>query len=515
MKITKITTIFVYIIFFLSMIFSVSAAQTPVDLGTAENFVILSKSGISTTGTTSIVGNIGSSPIDSTAITGFDLIVDSSNEFATSSLINGKVYASDYSSPTPASLTTAISDMQTAYTDAAGRTLPDYTELGAGNIGGLTLTPGLYKWGTDVIIPTDVTLSGSSTDVWIFQIAQNLDISNGKQIHLTGGAQAKNVFWQVAGQTTIGTTAVFNGIILSQTAIVLNNGATLNGRALAQTAVTLDANSVSMPVETVATSSNSKEDNVESTENNAGTSSSTDNLECTAWSECNSEGVSLQTCSEPNKASYIKTQSCTPPLTQTNNNIANKEITIEEEKDSNIEVTENNQVNREITQELNEQIDEKKEEIKTGNYINSEEKILQVKELNENLKELRVNEIFAKTDLNITAKTNSNGKTKFEIMLQNGTTTEIKIMPDTASKIALEKLRIKVCSIENNCTIVLKEVGSSKNKIIEYEIKIERNSKILGVFSKKMYVIASVNAETGAVKINKPFWAFMAVEPKE
>jgi len=134
--------------------------------------------------------------------------------------------------------------MQTAYTDAAGRTLPNFTELGAGNIGGLTLRPGLYKWSSAVTIPTNVTLSGGENDVWIFQIAQTLGISSGKQVILSGGAKAKNIFWQVAGVTTLGTTSRFNGNILSQTAIVLQTGARLNGRALAQTAVTLDANTV-------------------------------------------------------------------------------------------------------------------------------------------------------------------------------------------------------------------------------------------------------------------------------
>jgi hypothetical protein len=137
--------------------------------------------------------------------------------------------------------------MMTAYTDAAGRSLNAITELGAGNIGGLTLAPGLYKWGTSLTIPTDVTLSGGANDVWIFQIAQNLNISSAKKVILSGGAQPSNIFWVVAGQTTIGTTAVFNGNILDQTTIVLNTGAQLNGRALAQAAVTLDSNSVTIP----------------------------------------------------------------------------------------------------------------------------------------------------------------------------------------------------------------------------------------------------------------------------
>jgi hypothetical protein len=140
--------------------------------------------------------------------------------------------------------------MQTAYTNAAGRTNPTATELGAGNIGGMTLAPGLYKWSTGLTIPTDVTLSGGANDVWIFQVAQTLNISSATKVVLAGGAQAKNIFWVVAGQTTIGTTAVFNGNILDQTAIVLNTGARLNGRALAQTAVTLDHNTVSSPATT-------------------------------------------------------------------------------------------------------------------------------------------------------------------------------------------------------------------------------------------------------------------------
>jgi hypothetical protein len=220
--------------------------EAAVALGSAGNFAVLGKTGISTIGTTSIVGDIGVSPAGASSITGFGLAMDSSHQFATSSLVTGKVYAADYAPPTPANMTSAVSSMQTAYTDAAGRTNPTATGLGAGNIGGRTLAPGLYKWSTGVTIPADLTLSGSSTSVWIFQIAQNLDISSGKKVILSGGANAKNIFWQVAGQATIETTAVFNGTILGQTSIVLNTGATLNGRAWAQSAVTLNANTVTI-----------------------------------------------------------------------------------------------------------------------------------------------------------------------------------------------------------------------------------------------------------------------------
>lgn len=219
----------------------------PVDLGAAGNFVILAKTGVSTTGASSFVGDIGLSPAAATFITGFGLTNDASNTFATSALVTGKIWAADYTAPTPADLTTAVLAMQNAYTDAAGRTSPDHTELGAGNIQGMTLAPGLYKWGTGVSIPSAVTLAGGSNAVWIFQIAQDLTVGNGAIVTLSGGAQASHVFWQVAGAATLGTTANFKGIILSQTQIVMNTGATLTGRALAQSAVSVDATTVTHP----------------------------------------------------------------------------------------------------------------------------------------------------------------------------------------------------------------------------------------------------------------------------
>jgi hypothetical protein len=216
---------------------------SPVVLGLAGNYVILSKSGISTTGVTSITGNIGVSPIAATAITGFGLVLDPTRQFSRSPIVTGKIYAATYAAPTPSNLTKAILNMETAYTDAAGRAA-GVTELGAGNIGGMTLAPGVYKWSTSVIIPANLTLSGNSKAVWIFQIAGGLTVANGKAINLIGGAQAKNIFWQVAGIATLGTTSDFKGIILSKTAIVMQTGAVLNGKALAQTSVTLDTNKV-------------------------------------------------------------------------------------------------------------------------------------------------------------------------------------------------------------------------------------------------------------------------------
>ena len=111
-----------------------ASAMELVNLGTADDFAILSKSGVSTTGVTSVAGDVGTSPIEATAMTGFSLILDSSTTFSTSSLVTGKLYAASYTSPTPSKMTTAISDMAIAYTDAAGRTTPDKIELGAGNI---------------------------------------------------------------------------------------------------------------------------------------------------------------------------------------------------------------------------------------------------------------------------------------------------------------------------------------------------------------------------------------------
>lgn len=218
-----------------------------INLGQAINYAILAKTKISNVPTSSINGNLGLSPAATSYITGFPLTAQTGS--ATTPEVNGggKLYAADMAVPTPANLTTAVNNMITAYTDAAGRTLPDFVELGTGNIGGKTLSPGLYKWSSAVTIPTTVTLSGNATDVWIFQIAQNLTVSSAVNVNLIGGAQAKNVFWQVAGTVAIGTTAHFEGIILSMTAITLQTGASLKGQALAQTAVVLDSNAITMP----------------------------------------------------------------------------------------------------------------------------------------------------------------------------------------------------------------------------------------------------------------------------
>jgi len=225
-----------------------AAGPAPVVLGTSGNFAILAKSGISSVPASAVTGDIGVSPAAATYITGFSLVADATNVFSTSTQVvgGGKVYAADYAVPTPSNLTTAVSNMQTAYTDAAGRAAGT-TELGAGNIGGLTLVPGVYKWGTGVLIPTDVTLDGGANDVWIFQIAQGLTIASATDVLLINGADPKNIFWQVAETVSIGANAHFEGVILAQTDITLETGASINGRLLAQTAVTLDQSTVTQP----------------------------------------------------------------------------------------------------------------------------------------------------------------------------------------------------------------------------------------------------------------------------
>jgi len=229
--------------------FDTGATATPelaVELGSAGSYVILAKSGISTVPPSVVTGDLGLSPAAATAITGFSLVADATNVFATSTQVTGRVHAADFAVPTPATLTTAVADMQLAFTDAAGRAA-GITELGAGDIGGMTLTAGVYKWGTGLLIPTDVTLTGSATDVWIFQIAQTLTVSSGVSVVLAGGALPQNVFWQVAGLVDVGTTAHLEGVVLTQTAVTLGTGASIDGRLLAQTAVSLDQATVVQP----------------------------------------------------------------------------------------------------------------------------------------------------------------------------------------------------------------------------------------------------------------------------
>jgi len=215
-----------------------------VELGTSGDFVILAKAGISTVPDSStITGNIAVSPIAATAITGFVLTADSSNEFSTSTQVTGKCYAADYTAPTPTKLTTAVGDGELAYTNAAARATssPDeeYLDLATGGlIDGQDLTAGVYSWGTGVSINGGITITGSEDDIFIFQIAGNLIAGDGAQVNVVG-AQTKNIFWQVAGFVEAGTGSHLEGNLLVKEKAVFKTGSSLKGRLFAQTAVTL------------------------------------------------------------------------------------------------------------------------------------------------------------------------------------------------------------------------------------------------------------------------------------
>lgn len=234
------------------------------NLGTTANYVIVAKAGINNTPISVITGDVAITPAFAASITGFSMTVDASNDFSTSVQVTGRLYAPDYTGgqsgsagTTPAKMITVQTDMVTAYNDVAGRpggVGATNLNLGAGTIAtGQNFVPGTYTWNTpgtaggNVNMTGNITLTGSATDIWIFQIEGILNLASGTNITLAGGAQPKNVFWVVAGGATIGTTAHFEGILLSQTAITLGTGATVRGRLQAQSAVTLAGNTVIVP----------------------------------------------------------------------------------------------------------------------------------------------------------------------------------------------------------------------------------------------------------------------------
>jgi len=229
-----------------SDLYAKGGALAAVDLGVAGDFVILSKTGITDVPPSDITGDIGASAITGAAIG------------VTCAEVTGTIYQVDAAGPvcfvTAASrLTTAVGDMQTAYTDAASRPTSSpaavYLNLGGGTIGASTapLAPGVYTWESALNITGDITLKGGPNAVFIFQVAGTLDMASAASIILAGGAKAENIFWQVADVVTLGTSSHFEGIILGQTLIALQTGASINGRTLAQTAVTLDQNTVTQP----------------------------------------------------------------------------------------------------------------------------------------------------------------------------------------------------------------------------------------------------------------------------
>jgi hypothetical protein len=214
----------------------------PINLGSAGTFTILTKTGVTDVYPSVVTGDVGTSPI-----TGAALLLKCTE-------VSGNIYTVDAAGPLPCAssspntLTSAISDMELAYEDAASRVSPNATELGAGEIGGLTLSPGLYKWTSNLSISTTLTLDGGPDDVWIFQVSGNLLQASTVEMKLQGGALAKNVFWQVAGEVTLGTGGHFEGIVLSKTLIAIQTGTSVTGRLFAQTAVTLQMNTVTAPV---------------------------------------------------------------------------------------------------------------------------------------------------------------------------------------------------------------------------------------------------------------------------
>ena len=180
----------------------------------------------------------------------YSLSLTANAGYSTTPQVTGFAYAANDAAPTPPKMTTAVGDMEAAYTDAAGRPTPDYTNLHDGDIGGMTLKAGLYKWTGSVGVNSDVTLEGSDTsdtDTWIFQMTGNLVVAGAKKVLLAGGAKAENIVWQVAGFVQVGEGAHMEGILLVKTAATFVTGSSLNGRILSQTAVVLQVATITQP----------------------------------------------------------------------------------------------------------------------------------------------------------------------------------------------------------------------------------------------------------------------------
>lgn len=233
-----------------------------VDLGTAANYVILDQATVTYTpiatvsSTPKVTGNIGISPAAASFITGFALNLPAGGAYSTSTLVTGNIFAPGYANPTPANLTTAIGDKNTAYTAAAAMPAagggaaggaPGVACPGVGALGGQTLTPGVYKCTTTISIgaATAVTLSGAG--VYVIQTTQGLTQAANTQVTLINGALPENVFWQVAGAVSIGSGAHMEGVILTASDITLITGATVKGRLFGSTGVKMDSNTVTQP----------------------------------------------------------------------------------------------------------------------------------------------------------------------------------------------------------------------------------------------------------------------------
>ncbi|MFA7274201.1 MAG: ice-binding family protein [Crocinitomicaceae bacterium] len=208
-----------------------TTVQPTVSLAGVNNFAVIAGAAVTSTGPTVITGDLGLSP--GTSIGGFP-----------PGILNGTLHISD----TIASQ--AKLDLTAAFNDAAGRVATDMVTL-SGNIGGLTLTPGLYKSTSSLAVSSgDVTFDalGNANAVFIIQIASTLTTTPGRKVILSGGAQAKNIFWQVSSSASFGTTTEFKGTVMALESITFDTGATLDGRALARTgSVTMDANTFVLP----------------------------------------------------------------------------------------------------------------------------------------------------------------------------------------------------------------------------------------------------------------------------
>jgi hypothetical protein len=196
------------------------AAQSTVGLGTTDSFAVLAGSTVTNTGPSTINGDLGVSP--GTAVTGFP-----------PGTVHGTIHAAD------AVAGQAQSDLTTAYNDAAART-PAATV--SGDLGGRTLTAGVYKSASSLGLTGALTLDaqGNPNAVFIFQAGSTLTTASGSHVNLINGAQPCNVFWQIGSSATLGTSSVLSGNILALTSISIDNGVTVLGRALARNgAVTL------------------------------------------------------------------------------------------------------------------------------------------------------------------------------------------------------------------------------------------------------------------------------------
>jgi hypothetical protein len=222
--------------------------QEWINLEEACAFAVISEAGTTNMGGGSmIIGDMGLSPAAASYNTGFGESLPAGSAWATSSQVNGKMYASDYAEPTPPMLTKAVIAWQAAYTNAAGRVNLDQTRIniGGGDIGGLVLTPGVYTFDRGVQIQLDVTFDGGPDDVFIIQTTGVLSTPTaGKKVILTGGAQAKNVIWQVAGNVALKADTQFQGIIMTWSYAALEARATVNGAVFAKTQVTLIQNTI-------------------------------------------------------------------------------------------------------------------------------------------------------------------------------------------------------------------------------------------------------------------------------